>query len=50
MNLSISDGKRSYYWCALDVEDISMNVSAIADWLEEKVSLIVKLYSHTNIY
>jgi hypothetical protein len=37
MNLSITDGKRSYYWCSKDVESVSMTATAIANWVKKMV-------------
>jgi hypothetical protein len=42
INLSITNGERSYYWCSKDIGKTSITVSATADWVTETIRFVYK--------
>lgn len=37
MNMSVTDGANRYHWCSKEIKGVSMNATAVTDWIIEQV-------------
>lgn len=44
MNLSVTDGANRYHWCSKEIKGISMNATAVTDWIIEQVFFFLFLF------